>query len=161
MKYLFLILLFFSPISRAYELGLNYGAGFGLPNATDDTEAKLLSLNISNSLGTLFRHKLSWGEWFDPHPEYDRSSAMFGSYSVGIRVEPGQFYFENYLGLAMISETDSMLSTNFEFTEEIGFGIKDSLGRFFGFEYRHFSNAGIQLPNKGRDFILANIGVSI
>lgn len=150
-----------SSISHAYELGLKYGVGFGVPNATDTTEAKLVSFDLSNELGSLFRHKLSAGAWIDPHPEFNRSSATFSSYSIGLRVEPGYFYFEDYAGLALISETDSMLSTNFEFTEEVGMGVKDNEGRFFGLEYRHFSNAGIQDPNKGRDFVLINTGVHL
>jgi len=160
-KYLFLLILLCSPICRAYELGLKYGVGFGLPNATDNTEAKLLSFEASNELGSLFRHKLSLGAWFDPHPEFNRSSAAFGAYSAGLRVEAGYLYIENYFGFGWISQVDSMLSTSFEFTEEIGAGIKDEKGRFIGIEYRHFSNAGIQLPNKGRDFILINTGVGL
>lgn len=159
MKYLFLLILLCSPICRAYELGLKYGLGFGMPGQVDISESKLLSFELTNELGRLFRHKLSYGAWFDPQPDFKRTSASFGSYSVGLRVEPGPLYFENYFGLSLISQTDSMLSTNFEFTEELGFGVRDKEGRFFGVEYRHFSNAGLQLPNKGRDFFLLNIGV--
>lgn len=161
MKYLLGFILLFSSISQAYELGLKYGVGFGLPNATDNTEAKLLSFEASNELGSLLRHKLSLGAWFDPHPEFSRTSAAFGAYSVGLRVEAGYLYLENYFGLALISSTDSMLSSTFEFTEEVGAGIKDNKGRFLGIEYRHFSNGGLQLPNKGRDFVLINTGVEI
>jgi len=159
---LFILIIFLmASKSNAYELGIKYGLGFGVPEQQEPSEVKFVSVEIQNSLGSLLKHKLAAGGWFDPKPVLKRSGASFGAYSIGIKVEPGIFYAENFFGVSLISQTDSMLSTNFEFTEEIGIGIQDALGRFLGFQWKHFSNAGIQLPNKGRDFMLVSTGVRL
>jgi len=161
LAWVIMIVVGLASVADAYELGIKYGLGFGVPEQQEPSEVKFVSVEIQNSLGSLLKHKLAAGGWFDPKPVLKRSGASFGAYSIGIKVEPGIFYAENFFGVSLISQTDSMLSTNFEFTEEIGVGIQDTLGRFLGFQWKHFSNAGIQLPNKGRDFLLISTGVRI
>ena len=157
---LFLVFMGWSLTSKADQIDFKYGMGFGMPNQVDTTEAKFLAIEYQTDLTLFFQHKIGIGGWFNDHPQFNRSSATFISYSVGIQVRPGPFYFENFFGISGISKTDSMLSTNFEFTEEIGMGVMDGLGRFIGIGYKHFSNAGFQLPNKGRDFFIINTGIN-
>ena len=161
MKYLLAIILIFSIKSYAYDLSVKYGLGVGMPNQTDDSEAKLVSVELQNDLGRVFKHKIGIGAWFDPKPELNRAGASFMTYAVGLKVQPGDIYIENFFGFGWISQTDSMLSTSFEFTEELGIGTSDKYGRFIGIQLKHFSNAGIQIPNKGRNFILINAGVEL
>ena len=65
-----------------------------------------------------------------------------------------------FFGPALISATDTQLSTNFQFATDIGFGVRDR-ETFMSVGYGHISNAGIKLPNKGRDYLLFLVGVSI
>jgi hypothetical protein len=45
-------------------------------------------------------------------------------------------------------------STNFQFSDHMGLGLGSADGRWrFSVEYRHISNANIQLPNNGVDFL--------
>ena len=158
---LLVALILLNSISNADNLSLKYGIGFGLPNQLDTAEAKYLSLGYETPVSNIFRSKLDLGGWFSSPNQYGRRNTGFSSLSIGMRVEPGFLYVENYFGAAYLTDTDTVLGCNFEFTEEFGIGIKDSKGRSTGLEYRHFSNAGISQINKGRDFILVNIGIPL
>lgn len=149
----------FSSKCNAYELGIKYGL-----ETTDQVtakEVKFVSLEYQNDIAFIFRHKLAAGAWFDQNTDLNQSSSNFVAYSMGIKVEPGIFYLENLFGISLISRTDALLSTNFEFTEELGVGVQDEYGRYIGASFKHFSNAGIQLPNIGRNFILISTGVRL
>lgn len=156
---LFIVFIGWSLTSKADQFDFKYGLEFGMPNQVDTAESKLVALEYQDDLNFFVQHKIGIGAWFDDHPEFKRTNSTFISYSIGIQVLPGFFYLENFFGIAYIGQTDSMLSSNLEFIEEIGIGMQDMIGRFIGIEYRHFSNAGISLPNKGRDFILINTGI--
>lgn len=65
-------------------------------------------------------------------------------------------YFEAGIGLAYISHKhidDREKSTNFQFEDRLGIGIKkDNIN--FHIRYMHYSNAGIKRPNNGIDIAL-------
>ncbi len=53
-------------------------------------------------------------------------------------------------------------STNFQFSDEFGFGFSDYQETFrLGFSYRHISNADIQKPNNNVDFMGISLTVRI
>lgn len=163
MKYFLLLFIALSVAyctdAQAYELGLKYGL-----ETTDQVtakEVKFVSLEYQNDIAFIFRHKLAAGAWFDQNTDLNQSSSNFVAYSMGIKVQPGPLYLENLFGISMISRTDALLSTNFEFTEELGVGLQDEYGRYIGFSFKHFSNAGIQLPNIGRNFVLISTGIRL
>ena len=60
------------------------------------------------------------------------------------------------VGVSLLSATSMgarIKSTNFQFSDEIGFGVADAADQLrLGFTYRHISNLGIALPNNGVDF---------
>lgn len=144
-----------SSWSLADNLSLKYGLGI---KDEVTSSIKYLSLGYESSLfHPLFKLKADGGAWFDTV----NSSSGFIATSVGMRVEPGYLYIDNYFGLAYIGTIDNLLGIPFEFTEEFGIGVQDSHGRYTGIEYRHFSNAGISKVNIGRDFLLINIGIPI
>jgi hypothetical protein len=89
-----------------------------------------------------------------------RSKAAFGKLQIGAKPGPetGLFGYA-FFGPALISSTDTQLSTNFQFATDIGLGIRDRF-TFMSCGYGHISNAGIKLPNKGRDYLLFSVGVS-
>jgi len=148
--------------SSGEEVTFKYGLGFGQPNQDGVAETKYISFGYQNGMSNVFDYKLDLGAWFDSlDPDKEKRSSGFASSSIGVRVNPNWFYAETFFGVSYITQVDTQLSTQFEFTEELGIGIKDEYGKTIGFEYRHFSNAGIALPNKGRDFFLVNVGVPL
>jgi hypothetical protein len=60
------------------------------------------------------------------------------------------------VGISLLSKSSigsRVKSTNFQFSDEIGFGVSDANDKLrLGFTYRHISNLGISLPNNGVDF---------
>lgn len=60
------------------------------------------------------------------------------------------------VGISLLSKSSigsRIKSTNFQFSDEIGFGVSDANDKLrLGFAYRHISNLGIALPNNGVDF---------
>lgn len=153
----------FSKYCQAADINLKYGVGFGMTGMANLSEVKFLSLGYQSDIpSSIFRAKFDIGAWFDSR-ENDtlRKSSLFLSPAIGLRVEPGWFYVENYLGIAYVDKPDSQLGIPFEFTEEFGFGVKDKRGRSTGIQWKHFSNAGIHPVNKGRDFFLVNIGMPL
>ena len=60
------------------------------------------------------------------------------------------------VGVSLISASSvgaRIKSTNFQFSDEIGFGVADADDRLrLGFTYRHISNLSIVVPNNGVDF---------
>ena len=61
------------------------------------------------------------------------------------------------LGPALMAKTkfaNKSKSTNFQFSDEMGIGISDAKRRVrLDFSYRHISNADIQMPNNGMNFV--------
>lgn len=148
-----------SSISNASEVGIKYG--LQVTDQVTAKEVKFVSAEYQAPISNIFRHKFAVGSWFDQNINLGQSSSQFTAYSMGIKVDAGYLYVENMFGIGLISRTDALLSTNFEFTEELGAGIQDKLGKYIGFTVKHFSNAGLQLPNYGRNFMLISAGVRL
>ena len=55
------------------------------------------------------------------------------------------------LGLAAYTDNNPLVSSPLGFSLSAGMNI----GERFGFQWRHFSNAGIEQPNMGQDMLLA------
>jgi lipid A 3-O-deacylase len=67
-------------------------------------------------------------------------------------------YVEGGIGAALISNTtinDKDLSTNFQFEDRVGIGIK-SKKLNFTIRFMHYSNADLKKPNSGIDILLLN-----
>ena len=56
------------------------------------------------------------------------------------------------LGLAAYTDNNPLVSSPLGFSLSAGMNI----GERFGFQWRHFSNAGIEQPNMGQDVLLAS-----
>ena len=69
----------------------------------------------------------------------------------GMRVDAQFGIGVSYLSRANIGARQK--ATNFQFSDELGFGISDAAERVrLGFSYRHVSNADIRSPNQAVDF---------
>lgn len=141
------------------EFQLRYGVGIFLPDAKHPAEVKNFSIAHQQEFAMLGVQKTELGFWADSRKDQGRSDSAYGSYSVGLRVNPEPLYIEALWGVALISTPDVFLSGHFQFTQDLGIGFKDHYGRAIGVSYKHLSNAGIMLPNKGRDMFLIQIGI--
>lgn len=143
-------LLVLAPMKASAEYATTFRAGADLTHYKNQTS--IFSLGIENfdkedGLG----YKLELGAWTDI--DQGRYSSPFASALLGKR-------FGNYdtfnatalLGIAVIGYPDSVLSTPFEFTEEVILGYK-----CVGIGFKHFSNAGIKEPNHGREYVSLTI----
>ena len=74
-------------------------------------------------------------------------------------------YIEAGLGMMFTSQHTFEQSTQFNFTEQVGGGISCFFAKNksvnFGYRYRHFSNAGIDEPNRGIDMDFYLFGITI
>lgn len=159
MRFIVLLMLIFSTPSYASYYG-SYGVQVLQKEHSGFADVKLFNIGYQTSLYKIFAQKAELGVWSDVKFP-GRSSSGYGAYSVGLRIEPGSLYLESYWGLCAITHTDTMLGSNFQFKNDTGIGIEDAAGRFIGINYSHISNAGILLPNLGRDFLAIKIGFSL
>lgn len=152
-----LILIFCLP-SHAGELQFRYGLGIEIPEPTYKGEVKHFSLAYQNELPPIFIEKTEIGMWADDNG--NRQSSGYIAHSFGVRVKAQYIYAEALWGLSLISHPDNVfLSGHMQFMQDLGIGLIDELGRSIGVCYKHLSNAGIQLPNKGRDAIQIQVGI--
>lgn len=102
------------------------------------------------------------GAWFDNSGINGRSSSSMGSVSAGINVNTGYIFGQALVGPALISAPDSNLGGVFQFNNDVAFGLRDpDTNATFGFAYKHLSSAGIESPNRGRDFMLFRISIPL
>ena len=61
--------------------------------------------------------------------------------------------------MALITNTDARLSSVFQFKHTVGVGVRDYRNVEIGVDYSHISNAGLSLPNAGRDLVQLRMSV--
>lgn len=136
-----------------------YGIGVFESAAGSPTETHILSVGAQFPLTKYFIWQVEGGGWVDTRGDMGRNSSLFFSPSVGLDLNFDLFYVQALIGPALITTTDSYLGGNFQFTEDLGFGIKDKRGLGIGIFYKHFSSGGIESPNVGRDFMSLKVSV--
>jgi hypothetical protein len=80
---------------------------------------------------------------------------------LGIGLKPGAdtgMFGKLFTGPCVISTTDNYLSSHLQFCTDFGVGIRDRQ-TFVDATYSHISNAGIKLPNRGKDFFVMEAGL--
>ncbi len=91
---------------------------------------------------------LESGGWNEPG-----GFAIFGGANAGLHiVAPSGMAMRAGFGPSLISQTDDRLSSLFEFHIQMKIGLEHD-GYGVGLQGDHFSNAGIVLPNLGRDIV--------
>jgi len=143
----FIFLLFLPLTSFSQVIGFKEGIGIV---KEDYLDVATFSLSYETSLNKHIIQKSEAGFWIDNNETH--SSSAYGSYSLGTKVNSGNVFMSFFLGGALINKTDSQLSTNFQFSHDLGVGIEDN-GKSIGLNLKHLSNAGIKKPNMGRNFI--------
>lgn len=139
----------------------SFRMGMGIINGERTGEVKTFSVRREEHQVYGVYSAYEGGLWTDTGRAAGRKASGFGLGQIGIK--PGSeegLFGAAFLGLGGISQTDSQLGGHFQFVENIGVGIRDGAG-FVSIDYRHFSSAGLSKPNKGRDFLVFSIGVSL
>jgi hypothetical protein len=137
---------------------INFRSSVGVHNSS---KSSMYSLNLQTDLKKDFYYRFDVGFWTDSEKngnifsEPKRKWSIFTSFLLGKQFGPNSGFHGNLgVGVAAISSPDSLLSSAFQFTEEVSIGYDQ-----FDVGFKHFSNAGITKPNKGRDYIYLNYRV--
>lgn len=84
-------------------------------------------------------------------------SFVFGT-GLGLRVDNKSSFATAVWGPAYLSQKDSDLGGHFQFMQDLTLGLEDDYNTI-GVGYKHISSAGIEKPNRGKDFIYFRLGV--
>lgn len=141
------------------SLGFRYGLGYS--NERLSGQNKLFALNSQNKLIGVFHGQLEGGLWSDSRARPAYESAGFASYGLGIKPHYGPIFAQAFFGPGVITHTDGLLSTNVQFFHDLGIGFKGTDGTAVSVGYKHVSNAGMKLPNKGRDFFGIQLSIDL
>jgi len=149
---LLLCSLLIPTVSLADAVIFRYGLGFGAPRQSGRGEIKWFSLGIEQEKPSPWVTKAEIGVIADMKQDLGRRSGVFASYSIGPKMQLGPVQTRYMWGVGYLSHPDQLLSSRFQFTHDLTFGLYDrKSGLSLG--YKHISNAGITLPNRGRDFL--------
>ncbi len=158
MKYLILLLI--PLVSYADDYSFKYG--MGIVNGEKSGTVKMFSLRQESHLVHAAHLAYEGGLWVDNGPKSaGRKGSLFGKAQLGVKPgwQSSGLYGKAFWGVAGLSHTDSQLGGNLQFASDFGVGIRDG-SSFIGIGYVHLSSAGIFKPNKGRDFMQLELGVS-
>lgn len=136
-----------------------FGIGMKTQESKSHGDVKTFNLGYQGEFGgalSLLDYKWEAGGWID-NVRKGRKHGGFVSGSVGVEPRIGAFYANAFVGLAAISPTDAMLGSVYQFVEDFGFGVGDQRKVRVGLNYKHISNAGIKMPNRGRDFLTLQV----
>jgi len=157
MKILALFLLMLSGCATA-GLDATVGAGIGKDVVGHKPFERYGTLGVR--YGDVWKTQLNGGHWLALAD--DQKSATFGSLQGGLEVVGSGGTFAQFMfGPALISESDSKLAGHFQFHMTGGVGVKSDGKYGLSFLWTHFSNAGIEQPNLGRDLLTIQIIVPI
>lgn len=158
LKYLLIFLPFFSATAALADT-VYFRYGVGVFDSQKTGAVKTFALGYQRSLGSAFTTQTDLGLFTDSGP--GRKSSATLSQSIGPRTHVGPVHMAALWGAALVPTPDAnRLSGRFQFVNDIILEVRGKNGVGFGASYRHLSNAGIELPNKGRDFLTFRISLS-
>lgn len=87
-----------------------------------------------------------------------RKGAALAKFQLGVTPGPDTGAFGiAFTGPCLITTPDSQLGSPYQFCTDFGAGIRDDK-TFLALTYSHISNAGLKMPNHGRDFAVMVMG---
>lgn len=142
-----------TPITaHADAVFFRYGLGFNAPGQQGRGEIKFFSLGVEQEGKAPVIRQAELGVIADQKDYLGRRSGVFVGATIGPEMRLGALRTRYLWGVAYISHTDALLSSNMQFTHDLTLGLND-LKSGLSLGYKHISNAGLKLPNRGRDFI--------
>lgn len=145
------ILLTFMPLqSLAAPIDLTVVAGIGKNVLGHQPFERYGALGVR--WGNAWKVQANGGYWLALAD--GEKAAAFTSLQGGLEVVgQGGTFAQLMFGPGVISHIDSKLGGHFQFHLVGGVGMKDSGGHGLSFLWTHFSNAGVVMPNNGRDLL--------
>lgn len=122
----------------------------------DPSDIKIVEAGYDEDWGR-FQKRVGVGGWSDSTDIDSARGSLYGSAMLGLEVKNTGLVVGYYVGPALISTPDRYLGSNFQIAQEVCLGLMDERGVWVGVAYKHFSNAGLVLPNKGRDFVVMKV----
>lgn len=139
------------------DAGLTVGMGKSVLNHTAFERVGMVDLRYG---GATWKTQLNGGYWL-ALGDGERAS-FFASWQGGIEVVgPSGAFATAMFGPAWVQNPDRKLSGRFQFHPSFGFGVKNRGGYSLAFVWHHFSNAGIVLPNAGRDLLTGQVVIPL
>lgn len=126
----------------------------GILGSSGDTpvDVKFARLGVEEDLWYTLKQRFNVGGWTDNRGE-GYSSSAFGGYQLGFEVRNSVLEASIFSGPTLISTPDVALGGRFQFNETVFLGVVDVDGNTIGMAYNHFSSAGLETPNWGKDFV--------
>lgn len=147
-----LICLLIPNTGLADSVLFRYGLGFGAPNQSGRGEIKWFSIGYEKDHVPGVVTVAELGVISDMKQGLGRRSGAFASYGIGTKMQLGPVQTRYVWGVGYLSHPDQLLSSHLQFSHDLTLGLYD-LKSGLSLGYKHISNAGITLPNRGRDFI--------
>jgi len=138
--------------SEASELAIDGGVGVFNSGKNSLSESKFLRFGLEEPVWYALKQRFNLGFWLDDKG-HGRASSGFAGYQIGFEVTADTLEASVWSGPALITTPDIYLGGPLQFNETIFLGIHDKAGETLGVAYNHFSSAGIEMPNIGRDFL--------
>ena len=139
------------------EMFLDVGLGTFSTEGKSLSEVKFAKLGIQEEIWDSFKHRFNVGGWLDQRGE-GKTNAAFASYQLGFDVTNDVLEMGIFSGPGLISSTDTSLGGYFQFNETVYLGIRNPKSdESIGISYNHFSSAGLEMPNQGKDFMCLEI----
>lgn len=136
-----------------------WGVAVGHPayGSSDPSRVKNIEFGYQQSYQT-FDTRIGVGGWTDKSQYVGVKNAAYVQYLIGVETRRNDGLFVAYfIGPAYISNTDSLLGSHFQISQQLHIGIRDSRKIGVSVYVGHFSNAGLSRINKGRNH--AGVGV--
>lgn len=134
-------------------------AAVGIADSGKNSHAETKFVNVGHRADLPFglTYQVEGGGWVDIAGG-GRKSSGYGATQVGVQTD-GPVVARVMTGPAIITSPDVYLGGNFQFTEDFYIGIKGPNQNTVGIMYKHFSSAGIEQPNVGRDLAGVQVGI--
>jgi len=138
------------------DVSLSVGMGKSVLNHIAFERVGILGIRYGNT----WKVQANGGYWLAL--AQGEKASMFTSLQGGLEVVGESGVFASVMfGPAWVQNPDVKLSGHFQFHPVFGFGVKNSKGYSLAFAWQHFSNAGIILPNMGRDLLTGQVTIPI
>jgi hypothetical protein len=140
----------------ADEFFIDAGLGTFSTEGHSLADVKFAKIGIQEDVWYALKQRFNVGAWLDKR--VGAADAGFVGYQLGFDVKNELFEMGIFSGPSLISATDSSLGGYFQFNETVFVGIRDPKSDdAIGVSYNHFSSAGLEMPNQGKDFMCLEI----
>ena len=134
------------------QWAVDIGAGDFNADKGDLPQTKVVSIGYQEDLWDAVKQRYTGGAWFD-NSGCGRKSSLFASAQLGFEVVNNGWVGGVYTGGSLISSPDVVLGGPFQFLSTARYGMQDRQSNYIGVFYEHFSSAGLELPNDGRNIM--------